>query len=165
MRTQTVAAMSGTPQQLRRHNRRGRRLRGGESGQAIVWVAVMLPFFLSIIGLSSDGGTVFAARRELQNAADGAARAAAMQVDLRAYRESGGSRVVIDAARARQVATEYLARQGSGLAVAVSAEPQRVVVQVERDVPLAFMSLAGSKTVRIAATAPAAVRYGVERAE
>ena len=143
----------------------------GESGQAIVWVAVMLPFFLSVIGLSADGGTVFTARRELQSAADGAARVAATQVDLRAYRDSDGSRVVLDTARARQVAADYLARQvtegaqGTGLSVTITAEPQRVVVRVERDVPLGFMPLAGIKTAHVVVTAPAGMRYGVERAE
>jgi len=33
--------------------------------EAVIWVAVMLPLFLSAIGLSIDGGVVFAARREL----------------------------------------------------------------------------------------------------
>ena len=44
-----------------------------QSGQAIVWVAVMMPFFLSVVGLAIDGGIVFSARRELQNVADSAA--------------------------------------------------------------------------------------------
>ena len=53
----------------------------GEAGQALVWTAVMLPLFLSVIGLAIDAGTIFDARRELQNVADSAARAGAMQID------------------------------------------------------------------------------------
>ncbi len=137
--------------------------RHSESGQAIVWVVVMLPLFLSAIGLSIDGGVVFAARRELQNVADGAARAAAAQIDLRTYRESAGNTVVLDAPRARQAAVGYLAEQGTGVTGAVDAQPRRVVVQVSRDTPTAFLRIVGISTVHIEATAPVEVRYGVER--
>jgi Flp pilus assembly protein TadG len=129
----------------------------------IVWVAVMLPLFLSIIGLAIDGGIVFSARRELQNAADAAARAGAMQVDRQAYRESSGERVVLDEASARQIAAGYLSGKGPGLEANIAAESQRVVVQVSREVPTGFLRLAGINHVRISATAPAEVRYGVER--
>ena len=57
-----------------------------QRGQVIVWVAVMLPFFLAVIGLASDGGLVFEQRRALQALADEAARAGASQLDQAAYR-------------------------------------------------------------------------------
>ena len=139
------------------------RLLTRERGQVIVWVAVMLPLFLSIIGLTIDGGLVFSARRELQNAADSAARAGAMQVDERAYRESGGERVVLDESSARRVAAEYLGGTGAGLDASVATESQRVVVEVSREVPTSFMRLAGISRVRISATAPAELRYGIEQ--
>jgi Flp pilus assembly protein TadG len=123
----------------------------------------MLPLFLSAIGLSIDGGVVFAARRELQNAADGAARAAAAQIDLRTYRETGGGTVVLDAPRARQAAIGYLAGQRSDVTAAVDARPRRVVVQVSREAPTAFLRIVGISTVHIEATAPVEVRYGVDR--
>ncbi len=133
----------------------------GESGQAIVWTAVMLPLFFAIIGLAIDGGVVFSARRDLQSVADSAARAGAMQVDQRAYRESAGTNVVLDMGAARQVAAEYVASQGPGMSAVISAEPKRVVVQVSRDTPTSFLTLVGVGTVRISATAPAEVRYGI----
>lgn len=137
---------------------------GGRSGQVIAWVAVMMPLFLSVVGLAIDGGIVFSARRELQNVADSVARAGAMQIDQRAYRESGGTTVVLDTEAARQVAVEYVASQGSGVAAAITVEPQRVSVQVSRDVPTGFLRIVGFSTVRISATASANVRYGIERA-
>ncbi|MHB0929245.1 MAG: pilus assembly protein TadG-related protein [Candidatus Nanopelagicales bacterium] len=146
----------------RRLNRRDL-LGGGQLGQVIVWTAVMLPLFLSVIGLAADGGVVFSARRELQNVADSAARAGAMQVDQRVYRESSGATVVLDLVGARQVAAQYVASQGSGLAAAITADPRQVVVQVGRDVPTSFLRLAGINTVHLAATASAGVRDGVER--
>jgi Flp pilus assembly protein TadG len=136
---------------------------GVQRGQVIVWTAVMLPLFLSVIGLALDGGLVFAARREAQNAADAAARAGAMQIDERAYRESGGTRVVLDLGRARATAAEYLAGYGTSLTASVAAEPEQLVVQVSRDVSTSFVRLVGISTVRIAASATGEPRHGIER--
>src|SRR5512146_2914463 len=108
-------------------------LTGEQSGQVILWTAVMLPLFLSVVGLAADGGIVFSARRELQNVADSAARAGAMQVDQRVYRESSGATVVLDQAVARGVAARYVSSQGMGLVATIGAEPQQVVVQLGRD--------------------------------
>ena len=135
-----------------------------QGGQVILWVAVMLPLFLSVVGLAVDGGLVFSARRELQNVADSAARAGAMQIDQQAYRDSSGQAVVLDVVAARQVASEYVSSQGAGLATVVTAESGHVVVQVGRDVQTSFLRLAGIDRVRVTATASAEVRYGVERA-
>ena len=135
-----------------------------QRGQVILWVVVMLPLFLSVIGLAVDGGLVFNARRELQNVADSAARAGAMQIDQQAYRDSSGQAVVLDAVAARQVAAEYVASQATELTATISVEPQRVVVQVGREVPTSFLRLAGIDRVWVSATAPAEVRYGIERA-
>ena len=138
--------------------------RADEAGQAIVWVAVMLPLLLSVVGLAIDAGIVFSARRDLQNVADSAARAGAMQVDEPTYRASSGASVVLHQAAAREIAGEYAASQGRGMAATIGVEPQRVVVSVSREVPTSFLRLAGIARVRVSATAPAEVRYGVERA-
>src|SRR5207237_1641836 len=79
-----------------------------QRGAAMVWLAVMLPFFLSIVGLAVDGGAIFRARRDLQDVADSAARAAAMQIDQNVYRASSGSTIVIDPSAARAMAGGYL---------------------------------------------------------
>jgi Flp pilus assembly protein TadG len=136
-------------------------LRAGERGQVIVWVAVMLPLFLSIVGLAIDGGTVFDARRELQNVADSAARAGAMQIDQGVYRQSSGATVVLDIPAARQAAAAYLSSQGQGFAATIDVEPKRVVVQVSRNVTTSFLRLVGIRDVRITASSPAAPRYGI----
>jgi Flp pilus assembly protein TadG len=124
----------------------------------------MLPLFVAVVGLGIDGGLVFGARRELQNVADASARAGAMQVDQRVYRESSGTTVVLDLTEAREVATAYVVGQGTELEASVTVEPQRVVVQVSREVPTTFIRLVGIDAVRIQAIAPAEVRYGIERA-
>lgn len=136
-------------------------LRRGQAGQAIVWVAVMLPLFLSIIGLAIDGGMVFNARRELQNVADASARAGANQIDLRVYDASNGRTMVLDRDAAAQVATEYIALQGLPVDASISTGTQRVAVRVQRDVPTSFLQLFGLTHVRIGATASAEVRRGI----
>lgn len=140
-----------------------RRDRAGEAGQALVLAAVMLPLFVAVVGLAIDGGIVFGARRELQNVADAAARAGAMQVDQRVYRASAGSVVVLDQASARATAAEYLAEQPGGLEARIETGAERVVVEVGREVPTGFLRIVGIERVRIGATAPAEVRWGVER--
>lgn len=130
-------------------------------GQAIVWAAVMLPLFLSVVGLAIDAGVVFDARRELQDVADAAARAGAMQVDQQIYRSSSGKTVVLDQPAARQVAAQYIADQSSGIMATITIDPQRVVVEVSRNVPTSFLRLVGLSTIRVSAVATAAARYGI----
>jgi Flp pilus assembly protein TadG len=123
----------------------------------------MMPLFLSVIGLAIDGGIAFNTRRALQNVADAAARAGAMQIDRGVYRETSGGTVVLDTAGAREVAAAYLGEQGMELSAAIVAEPRRVTVQVSREVPTIFLRLVGIRTMRISATAPAEVRHGIEQ--
>lgn len=135
------------------------------SGQAIIWTAVMLPLFLAVVGLATDGGIVFSARRELQNIADSAARAGAQQIDVRVYRESRGRSVVLDEQSAGQVAADYAAGHGPSRDVLVDVEPRRVQVRVSSDVPTSFLRLVGIGTVQISAVTNAEVRHGIERSE
>jgi Flp pilus assembly protein TadG len=137
----------------------------GQSGQIVVWVAVLLPLLLSVIGLAIDGAIVFGQRRELQNVADSAARAGAMQVDERAYRESSGANLVLDLGAARQVAAEYLASQAPDLGATIGAEPTRVVVRVHREISTSFLTLVGIDTVGITASSIAEVRHGITHGE
>ncbi|MCC6178316.1 MAG: pilus assembly protein, partial [Chloroflexi bacterium] len=116
-------------------------------GQAIVWTAVMLPLFLSVVGLAIDGGIVFSARRELQNVADSAARAGAQQIDVQGYRESRGRTVVLDTAAAGDIAARYAGDQRLGADVEIEVGLRRVQVTVSRDVPTSFVRAVGVSTV------------------
>ena len=132
-------------------------------GSTVVWVAVTLPLFVSLVGLAIDGGVVFDARRELQSVADGAARAGAMQLDETAYRTTAGAEVVLEQSRAQAAAWWYLAAQGVPYEAAVSATSDRVVVTLRTRVATDFLRVAGITDVTIEATAPAEVRHGIER--
>jgi len=130
-------------------------------GQAIVWTAVMMPLFLSVIGLAIDGGVVFKAERQLQNVADGAARAGAMQLDQQTYRASSGATLQLDADKAKQVAAQYLSSQAPTVNGQVTADPQQVVVQVKEQVATSFIRIVGIDSVQISAVAPARIRSGI----
>ena len=130
-------------------------------GQVLIWVALMLPLFLSIIGLAIDGGIAFAERRELQNDADGAARAGAMQIDQEVYRSSGGATVVLDENAAHAAATTYLESQGIKSTATIDVQPGRIDVRLTRTMPTAFVRLVGISTMQMTATAEARPRHGI----
>src|SRR5690606_8022285 len=72
------------------------RLHEDERGQALVLVAIFLLGLIAVAGLVADGGLVLAQRRDLQNAADAAAAAGAMQLDEDHYRSTAGAEVALD---------------------------------------------------------------------
>ena len=133
-----------------------------QRGAAMVWLAVMLPFFLSIVGLAVDGGAIFKARRDLQDVADSAARAAAMQIDQNVYRASSGSTIVIDPSAARAVAGDYLG-QVHDVDAQVNADQREVTVQVQRKVPTAFLRIVHIDSAQIGAVAVALPRHGIQQ--
>jgi hypothetical protein len=133
------------------------------AGEAIAWVAVMMPLFLAIIGLALDGGLVLASRRELLDVADSAARAGVAQVDLQQYRATAGKVVILDPPRAREAAEEVVRLSGVSPMSAIEVQPSRVRVEIGRDVQLGFLRVAGIRTARVKAAAAAEVRYGVEQ--
>ncbi len=137
-----------------------RRLHGEESGQAIVLVAILMVGLVAVVGLVTDGGLVFSQRRDLQNVADAAALAGAMQIDEGAYRASG--EVILDEAAARQAAVEYLEAESVSYSVVVG--PTQVEVSVSRQASTGFLRVVGINGVEISATASAQPRHGVASA-
>ena len=140
-----------------------RRLNREESGQVIVLVAVLMVGLVAVVGLVTDGGLVFTQKRDLQNVADAAALAGAMQVDQDAYRATGGATVVLDQTAAYQAAVEYLRAEG-GLAYSVVTRPARVEVSVSRRASTGFLRMVGINGVDISASATAEPRHGVASA-
>lgn len=137
-----------------------RRLHGDE-GQVLVMVALMMVGVVSVVGLVSDGGLVFAQRRDLQNVADAAAAAGAMQIDEAVYRSTGD--VVLDEQLARDAAVLYLDAE-DGLDYVVNVLPDRVEVAVSRQATTGFLRVIGIDGIEVSASASAEPRYGVESA-
>src|SRR5437868_13316623 len=72
--------------------------------QALLWLTLAVPLFVSMAGLAIDGGVLLTSRRELQSLADGAARAGATRVDIDRLRGSRGADVQLDPLLARAAA-------------------------------------------------------------
>jgi Flp pilus assembly protein TadG len=128
-----------------------------DRGQSLTWVAVFLPALLVVLGLVLDGGLAFANRRALQDLADGAAAAGAMQIETSAY--ATGGTVRIDASQAQSAAQTYLARHPS-VSSTVTVGPTWVKVTVREAWPTVFMKLFGVRSVTMSATATATARIG-----
>jgi uncharacterized membrane protein len=141
---------------LSAHHRRVR-------AQVIVWVVAMLPFFLAVAGLTIDAGEILDARREAQNIADGAARVAVMQVDVRELRRTGN--VVLNYSDAQMAAKRYVRDQAQGAGwheADVSGNATHVQVTVSRDVPTSFLRIVKiNSLVTVAATADAVPCVGI----
>lgn len=135
-----------------------------ESGQAMVLVAIFMLALLAVAGLVTDGGLVFAQRRDLQNVADAAAAAGAMQVDLTAYRDSNADVVRLDANAARDAAASYLVAEGI-VEYDVNVSAAQVRVNVKQSAKTGFLRVLGIDEVNVAAAAVAEPRHGVTAEE
>lgn len=81
-----------------------------EDGQALVLLIGLVVLVLMVLALGWDTSNWFLGHRALGNLADGAAVAAANDVDTRAWYRSGGRSVRVAQERARATVTAYLAR-------------------------------------------------------
>jgi uncharacterized membrane protein len=66
-----------------------------EAGQSLIFVLLMLPVFLGLLGIVIDGAHVFGEKRRTQGAADAAALAAAQSIVGTTGAQCPGSAVLI----------------------------------------------------------------------
>jgi uncharacterized membrane protein len=136
---------------------------GRESGAVAPLVAVMLLGLLAITALVVDGGILFAARRDLQGLADGAARAGAMAVDIETLRETGKVRLTpVDSEAA---AHEYIRAAGYRGTSSVSADILSVTVHLSDARSTVMMGLLGVDSVQVEAWGIARPRTGIHGPE
>ena len=138
------------------------------AAQALVWLTLALPLFISVAGLAIDGGVLLASRRQLQSVADGAARASATRLDLDRLRGSGGADVQLDQALALEAATTYLdERLASELTwpatpvTHVDVGQRRVHVLIQGTLRTAFLRVVNIDHVAVEASAFADLQYGI----
>ena len=81
----------------------------GEAGQALVLLIGLVVLVLMVLALGWDTSNWFLGHRALANLADGAAVAAANDVDTRTWYRSGGRSVRVAEERARATVVAYLA--------------------------------------------------------
>ena len=125
-----------------------------QRGSVVLWFALMAPFLIAIVGLATDAGYLYNRRQHLQDVADDAARMGAEQLDVAAYYRQ--QLVVLDPAAARRAALVYLADVAPGDAAAVQADPQRIMVSVQEQVPLPFLRAVGISSAAVGAQSVAA---------
>jgi hypothetical protein len=130
---------------------------GGESGQTLIMVAILLPVMMGVSGLALDVGTLYHHRRRMQTAADAGALAGAYDV----YRGRPGSAV---ATATRESGTNGFTNGTDGSTVTVHYPPvagnhvgdtRFVEVIVDQAAPTWFMSLFGWNSVDVKARAVA----------
>lgn len=137
--------------------------------QALLWLAVAVPLFISLAGLAIDGGVLLDSRRELQSVADGAARAAATRLDQQRLRASGGSEIELDPVLADRAARTYIdGALGGPLAFSYSAPvaqveigPRRAHVALHANLHTAFLRIVHIDEVPVEANSFADVQFGI----
>lgn len=134
-----------------------------ESGAVAPLMIVMLLGLVAVAALVVDGGVLFAARRDLQGLADGAARAGAMAVDVDLLRETEDVR--LEPADAQAAAHSYLAAAGFGGSASVRADILSVTVHLSEARSTVMMGLLGVDDVQVEAQGIARPRTGIERPE
>jgi Flp pilus assembly protein TadG len=135
-----------------------------ERAQALVFLTVMLPLFLAVIGLALDGGHMFSERANLQAIADASARAGAMRLDTpRMYRDGTGA-VFLSPDEAVAAARDYATYHGLPKdGIEAAADDQVVTVQLHEGVATVFVKVVHIDSVVIRASSSASARYGVDR--
>jgi Flp pilus assembly protein TadG len=135
-----------------------------ERAQTLVFLAVMLPLFLAVIGLALDGGHLFAERANLQAIADASARAGAVRLDTARMYSEGTGAVFLRPDQATAAARDYASYHGLAAdAIDAAADDQAVTIQLHMDVPTVFVKVVHIDSVTIRATSTASARYGVDR--
>jgi Flp pilus assembly protein TadG len=156
------------------------RLLSEESGSVLVLASLSLIFLLSIVGLAIDVGHLRQVKRTVQNAADAAALAAAIQVRIcgtnspncssmqsaarNALAENGlsATNTLVNCAGAPQAGVTLTINNP---VCAVATDPNRgkmnyVEAVVSQQVPMMFARLVGMKNVTVSARAEAARGVG-----
>jgi len=139
------------------------------SAQALLWLTLAVPLFVSIAGLTIDGGVLLSSRSQLQSAADGAARAGATRLDMARLRSSAGTDVQLDPTLATSAARAYLDKALIAAAPAARAAPdaqidvgaRRVHVRLHANLQTAFLRIVHIDQVPVEASAFADLQYGI----
>ncbi len=137
------------------------RLRPDSGGIATTFAAGIAIGLLAVIALVGDGGRLLSGRRQASDVASGAARAAAQEVDLQTFRQTGD--VVLDPSAAAGAARSYLNTLGEDGSANVAGDVVTVTVTRQIDLPLLGLIGVGSRTVT--ATRQARAAAGIDQAE
>ncbi len=128
-------------------------------------VAVMLLALIVLLALVADGGVLFAAHRDLQGTADGAARAGAGALDQATYRATNGQVARLDPTLAQTAAARYLTVAGFAGRASITADTARVTVVLARALRPPLLGVFGVGAVEVDARAVARPATGITTSE
>ena len=133
-----------------------------ETGQVLVWTVLLLPLLLALVGLVLDGCLLFVQWRRARWAADGAAVAAASEINPALYAQSG--QVKLDLGAAQSTAERFARLKAADLHV-TGVEFQGNVVRVRGwvEVRPAFLGLLGAGPLRLSVTGEERPAWGIAR--
>ena len=135
-----------------------------ERGQVLAWTAILLPVLLVLVGLVFDGGLLWVQYRRARWAADGAAVAAASEINPALYAQSG--QVKLDPAKAPGTAAYYGQSNDPNLHLGrVYLHPTDNTVQVQGwvEVQPVFLGLFGVGPLRLNVTGRERPAWGIGR--
>lgn len=140
----------------------------GEDGQLLVFLVGLVVLVLMVLALGWDTSNWFLGHRALGNLADGAAVAAAGELDTAAYYASDGRDVTVPDRAARDIVGAYVSGSagdsGVGGVAVVSVQVRRgaggpeVAVGLAADSPVGLLRLLGVVPPRMSGTATASAR-------
>ncbi len=133
-----------------------------EAGQVAVWLIVLLPVLLGLVGLVFDGGMMYAQYRRGRWAADGAAVAAANAIDPVLYANTG--RVKLDSGLAYSTARRYALSNDPALNLSsVALDNNTVRVRGTLRIQPSFLSLFGVGPVTLNISGQERPAWGIAR--
>ena len=133
-----------------------------ERGQVLAWTAILLPLMLALVGLVYDGGVLWVQYRQARWAADGAAVAAASEIDPAQY--ARGGQVRLNPSAAAGTAIHFAQLNHPNLHVQyVYFQAGAVRVQGWTEVQPVFWGLFGVGRVRLTITGQERPAWGIDR--
>ncbi len=134
-----------------------------ERGQILVWIVFMLPAMLAMVGLVFDGGMMWNQFRRAQWSADGAAVAAASEIDAGVYRDTGRVMLGDDA---YPIAVHYARQNDAALHVtAVYIQDNVVHVKGWVQIDTYFLGIFGVSGTRVSVHGRERPAWGISERE
>jgi hypothetical protein len=134
-----------------------------ESGQILAWAVILLPLLLALLGLVVDSGVLWVQFRRARWAADGAAVAAASEMDHVLFQTQGA---VVLTENALSTARHYARLNHPGLHISqVYVHSNIIYARGWVEVETAFLGLFGVPDVRISVQGRERPAWGVTQQE
>ena len=133
-----------------------------ERGQVLAWTAVLLPLMLVLVGLVFDGGVLWVQYRQARWAADGAAVAAASEIDPALYAATG--QVKLNLGMAAGTAVHFAQLNDPNLHVqSVYFQAGAVRIQGWTEVRPVFLGMFGVGPLQVQVTGKERPAWGIDR--